>query len=544
MLRKYACLLCVVSFAIPASVYGEDQLLPPNQTISGAIDHYINAKLAKESVNAAPAASDATFLRRITLDLNGRIPTISELQAYLESTNPKKKEELVDRLMKSPAFARHMGHQFTVFMQSSDITLRNRVDNGLRQYLRTSFETDKKWDQIFREVLLPNYEKKEQNGAEQFLKSRIRDLNAVTNDVSVIFFGVNVSCAQCHDHPLVKDWTQDHFYGMKSFFARTVDNGGFLAEKAHGVVKYTPNGRKEKVAPVIFLSGKDVTPKEYREPTKEETKAEKKVFDKAKKDKKSPAPPPVSLRRTLVEVALQPDQSDFFSKAIVNRLFFQFFGQGLVSPLDQMHSENAPSHPELLAWLARDTEKNGYDLHRLVRGIVMSDAYGRSSYWKSGETPTPDLFAVAHVRPLTPLQLGMALRMVGTDPNNFPTKSDQLEKQMEQLERSAEGLASLFEHPGEHFEVSITEALLFANSDRIQKEILQGNGRLVSRMMTLKSPEEKVRLAVRTVLSRPVDAEEMGLLTSYLAQRSDRQEDACQQIVWALMTGGEFRFNH
>ncbi len=104
----------------------------------------------------------------------------------------------------------------------------------------------------------------------------------------------------------------------------------------------------------------------------------------------------------------------------MNRIWHRLFGQGLVMPLDQMHSANPPSHPELLAWLARDLADHGYDLKRLIRGLVLSRAYARGSRWEGSEPPRPSLFAVALVRPLTPMQLATSLRLATVDPASSP----------------------------------------------------------------------------------------------------------------------------
>src|SRR5262249_16828678 len=114
----------------------------------------------------------------------------------------------------------------------------------------------------------------------------------------------------------------------------------------------------------------------------------------------APPPPKFSRRAKLLEVALKEGENRFIARAIVNRLWYRLLGQGLVMPVDQMHTENPPSHPELLEWLARDQIEHGYDLTRLVRGIVLSQAYSRSSQWEKGPRPEAKLFAVANVRPL------------------------------------------------------------------------------------------------------------------------------------------------
>jgi hypothetical protein len=537
--------LCLAATTSPAvAQQPAPDLLPPDQPIEQAIDHYVDAKLRSAKLRPAPLADDATLLRRLTLDLSGRIPTLAETAEYLASTDSGKKVKLVDRLLASSAFARHQAQEFLAFLQGEERTRKGPKQSPLKDYLRTSFAEDRPWDRIFRELMLPDDSDPKTRGASEFLKGRVKDLNRLTIDVSVIFFGVNVSCAQCHDHPHVHDWTQDHFYGMKSFFARTVDSGGFLAERDYGLVKYLPHKGQEKVAPVMFLSGKKLDVPGLREPTKEEKKKEQERLDLAKKAKKPPAPPQFSLRARFVETALEPGQRDFFARAVVNRLWYRFHGRGLVTPLDQMHSANPASHPELLQWLARDFVEHGYDLRHLVRGLVLSNAYARSSRWDGEDVPDEKYFAMAQLRPLTPMQLAVSLRLATTDPESLPADPAQAEKRLEALEKSAEKFASLFPQPDDRFQVSVSEAMLFANNEALLKELLQGPGTLATRLATIPDLEKRADLAVRTVLGRPPRPEEISALTEYLRNRADRPEEACRQVVWALMTSAEFRFNH
>ncbi|MCS7045056.1 MAG: DUF1549 and DUF1553 domain-containing protein, partial [Gemmataceae bacterium] len=363
------CLAFALAAGLTTLICGEEPtLLSVDQPVEAAIDHYITALLTAEKMTPAPPADDAAYLRRVTLDLVGRIPTPAELDAYLADRDPHKKAKLVDRLMASPGFVRHQANELHTLLQAEESGRKGVKKTALRDYLVASLSKNEGWDKIFRAVMLPDEANPATVGASEFLKARVKDLNKLTIDVSTVFFGVNVSCTQCHDHPHVPEWKQDHFYGMKSFFARTVDNGGFLAEKDFGVVKYIPNKAKEKVAPVMFLSGKTLDVPGLREPTAEEKKREQTRLDEAKKAKKPAAPPQFSLRAKLVETALEPDQRDIFARNLVNRTWHRFFGRGLVMPLDQMHAANPASHPELLAWLARDTIAHGYDLRRLVRG--------------------------------------------------------------------------------------------------------------------------------------------------------------------------------
>jgi len=159
---------------------------------------------------------------------------------------------------------------------------------GLYDYLLVSVSENRGWDRMFKDIMLPDETAPKDAGAAEFLKTRVKDLNRLAIDASSIFFGVNVSCAQCHDHPHVQQWTQDQFYGMKSFFARTVESGGFLGERDFGVVKYIPNQGTEKVSPVLFLTGKQIDAPGMKEPTGAEKLKEQKRLDLGKKAKAPP----------------------------------------------------------------------------------------------------------------------------------------------------------------------------------------------------------------------------------------------------------------
>ena len=519
-------------------------LLPPDRPIAEVVDHYLDETLRKEGVKPAPTADDVTLARRLTLDLAGRIPTAAESIAYDESTDPEKKTRLIDRLMASPGFVRHQATELDTMLMAGN-------KGSLRDYLVKVVGENVSWDKIFRELMLPDQTDKARKAAAEYLRARVKDTDRLTAEVSSTFFGVNISCAQCHDHPLVDDWKQDHFYGMKAFLDRTFLNGtgtgGFLGEHDYGTVKFKTTEGVERQARMMFLTGRKVAEPEAKSPSSDARKKEKEQLQRAQKEKVPPPPPTFSARASLVEVALEPGEREFFARAIVNRVWHRLFGRGLVMPLDQMHSANPPSHPDLLAWLARDTIDHGYDLRRLIRGLVLSRGYARTSQWESEDPPRPSLFAVALVRPLTPMQLACSLRIATTDPTSLPsgTNPPDLEKRISTLEDAARSMAGAFGSSGGDTQIGVAEALLFSNGKRIAQEFLSdGDGRLVGRLKQIAAPADQIELAVRNVLSRPPDDEDRRILAGYLSQRTDRPEEACRQLVWALLTCAEFRFNH
>ncbi len=531
--------LMAVAFGISSLVFADDaakpaELLPADRPIHEVVDHYIDAQLKAENAKAAPQTDDANLIRRLTLDLAGRIPAISESKSFVESKDADKRVQLVDRLMKSPEFVQYQADLF-----DRSIT---QGQGSIRGYLTKAFTEKRGWDKMFRDILLGQQDDPMQKAALDFLKQRAKDTDQLTNDVSVVFFGVNVSCAKCHDHPLVSDWTQNHFFGMKSFFNRTFDNGGFIAERSYGEVSYKTTTGETRPAKLMFLTGTEISEPEAKEPSKDEKKKEDELFKKLAKEKKQPPAPKFSRRAQLIDVALKPETNTFFSKSIVNRVVHHMFGYGFVMPLDQMHSANPPSHPALLQWLARDLVTHNYDLRRLVRGLALSKAYSRSSRWENGERPEEYLFAVANVRALRPMQLSKSLSLASADPNSFlgDVKPDELEKRIAQSANP--GNASMFEEPGDNFQVSADEALLFSNSDKVFGSYL--NGGLFRRLKDIKERGKLIDTAVWSILSRAPSDEESKVLTEYVSRREDRFDDACRQVIWSLLASTEFRFNY
>ena len=507
-------------------------------SIESVIDDQIAAKIKTEGIAPAAQAGDAALIRRLTLDLVGRIPTAGEVAIYTKSNDPSKRAQLVDRLMASPAFARFQAIQFDVMLSEQ------AGKTGLQDYLKLALQENRPWDGIFRDLMLPDETDAKKKGASNYLRPKLTDLDKLTAEVSVAFFGVNVSCAQCHDHPNVKDWTQEHFYGLKGFFARTYDASGFLGEREAGLVKYKPTKGAEAKAKLMFLTGASVESKTIRELDKDEQKKEKESIDKAKAAKIAPPAPAFSARAELVKLALQPKESTFFAKSIVNRLWHRYLGYGLVTPLDQMHSENEPSHPALLDALAERMKAAKYDLKVLSRGIVMSQAYSRASAYESESQPAASTFAVARLKPLTPQQLATSLKIASSDPKVFENmKADEFEKKIEQIEQSARGFASLIAQPGvDTFQIGVSEALLFSNSDRTQKEFLtDGAGTLLARAKTEADP---AKMMVRTVFGRAITETEIKAFTAFLSARADRPAEGHRQLLWALLASPEFRFNH
>lgn len=539
--------LLLFVFGLTATQVIAGELKAPDLSVEAAIDDYIQQQLTARQIHAAPPCNDSALIRRTTLDLAGRIPTAVEARQYAESTEKDKRATLVDRLMASPDFALHFRNQLDTMLMGG-----KKGNSGeFRDYLLRSVRQGRSWDQMFRDMLIGSEDDADIKPALTFVKSRVKELDEITNETSVIFFGVNVSCAKCHDHPLVGDWKQDHYFGMASFFQRTYQtkkNG--LAEKFSGEVKFKTTKGEDKVAKFMFLTGATIDEPVVEVSADVRKQRDEEVKKQMQDDKAGPpSRPEFSPRTKLVELALKPENEPMFARNIVNRVWAMFIGRGLVHPLDQMHSGNPASHPDLLEWLTRDLIAHKYDLRRLVKGIVMSEVYARSSEWSgSTETPAPEHFAVALVRPLSPRQYALSLQIACERPDNIASQIADTEKWLkrrEELDRQVEGVANQFELPGENFQVGVDEALLFANSPQFTENYLRDNpDRIVGVLKQQPDHATRIATAYWAILSRNPTPDEVSACEQYLAKRDTDQVAALRQMTWALLTSPELRFNH
>ncbi|WP_254507771.1 DUF1549 domain-containing protein [Anatilimnocola floriformis] len=502
----------------------------PFQKSAAEIDRRLAEHWQHKNITPAEAASDETLLKRVSLDLIGRVPTQAEYEARLPSGKPlaERYSAIVAELLDSSEFALHQGAMLDEMLQGTAAGNAEFTD-----YLRRSLREGKPWDQLFRELLVGPWDTPERKPAARFLDVRAKDLDKLTTDATRVFFGVDVSCARCHDHPLVDDWKQDHYYGMASFFHRTTGGKGSIGEKTEGDVTFKGAGGTQQAARVMFLSGQI-------------------AVDPPDVDGKKPK---VSRREQLVTIAL--GEQKFLSRALVNRLWQQYFGRGLVHPVDQIHSGNPPSVPGLLEWLAEDFVANGYDFKRLTGAIVSSRAYQLSSRWEHASTiPDEGDFAVARLQHLTPRQYAFSL-LVATGRADY-SPANALEQRAERLagdsankritqylaveQQAAELLSQL--DPKEDGQTSAAEALFLSNNPAVQKLFAVEANTLAAKLAGVADSKELATAAIRAVYGRAADSAEVEHLAEWINSQKTSRQRTCEQLVWVLCTAAEFRFKH
>jgi Protein of unknown function (DUF1549)/Protein of unknown function (DUF1553) len=549
------------------------------ESLHRQIDRLIESKMERE---AAPSATDGEFLRRVCLDLTGMVPTAAEARSFLDDPSPYKRQKLIDGLMASPQYARHMQNAFDAML------MERRDDKHVpatewRAFLRGAFAANRPYNQLVSEILSADGTDPKTRGAAKFYLDRLADPNLLTRDVSRLFLGRDLQCAQCHDHPLIDDYKQSHYYGIFAFLNRTTlfgadpagvkKNSAVLAEKADGEVTFSSVFKKK----VSHQTG----PRILDGPAAAEPRVPKGAEYLVAPDKANKVRPiPRYSRRGELAQRLTSAAVPQFSRNIVNRLWAIMMGRGLVHPLDLDHAENPPADAELLDLMAREFVVLGYDIKTFLRELALTRAYQRSSEPPPGASPGDDnardsKFAVASLKPLTPEQLawsvmqGLGLvamtrqkaeeKLDGHDPKLraiFQTDARRRALRIAMIEESVHDqlqsdvmpfvrqFAAAAGQPEDAIEPTVHQALFLSNGRQIQTWLAPSNGSLVGRLAPLADAAAVAEELYLSLYSRRPTDEERADVAQYLSERGKERVPALQELAWAMLTSTEFRFNH
>lgn len=503
-----------------------------DEPLHSRVDALIDAKLAGQPV--AALADDAEFLRRVFLDFAGRIPGVIEVREFLNDAAADKREKLIGKLLASEEFANRMADLMHVMLME-----RRGEHPEWIAYLRESFKQNKSWDQLAREMVSPDPKNEQTRASAFFLSKRLEhygqnaiDYPILTRDVGRLFLGMDLQCAQCHDHLFIKDYKQDDFQGMYVVFLNTAlrNDTKFPAVSENLMTK------KIEFQSVFNPEKKSIGP---RVPGREEitipafAKGEE-YLEAPDKKSKDPGRPKFSPLEQLAQQLTTPDNLQF-SKNIANRMWFVTMGRGIVHPLDLHHSENLPSHPELLELLAREMIAHKFDIKWLLRELALTRTYQRSGVLPSNaKEPLPEQFAVALEKPLSAEQLFASVtQAIGTPPND-PLK-----------QKFLKAFANPPMEPEGEFAPSLRAALFLMNDADLLKLLELQPGNLLTRLQALASAEAVAEELYLSVLSRRPSADEVAEVSEQLAKLAGERRDAVvKQLAWALLASAEFCLNH
>lgn len=490
-------------------------------SVTQAVDAWVAEGWRQRGLTPAPAADDPTWCRRVHLDLIGRIPTGGELEAFLRSPDPAKREALVDRLLVTGEHGVRLREVWDVLLMGRakrDRQEDRRRDNGWWAFLETAFRTNRPWNEVVRDLLTARPTTPESRGASWFLYERRGEHQAIAQAVAPVIYGARLDCAQCHDHPLAREIKQAHYWGLVTAFnrSRNVEGGSEVAESAvGGFVNFTNLKHESQPAVVTLLTGRTLGESWPAGDHKEEDHDDLYVDAQAKV-----RVPRYSRREAFASAATR--DNPLLARAFVNRMWSVLLGRGIVHPADEMNARNVPSHPELLDWLSRDFEDHGYDARRLIRGLVLSRPYAL----KPGGAP-PEAFAGALERPLSPEQIARSWRVAaGLAPEDAA------------LRRAA--AAALPDPLSGPYNATFQQAQFLAYSPALDAVLKESGTGVGVRIAGLPEASDRVRETFAAAYGRLPDDEELARASGFLEAHGGTPAEGLRDLQWALLTSAEF----
>ena len=508
------------------------QPLPP-ETFTQAprqnlIDDLVLAKLQSLNLPPSPRCNDAEFLRRAYLDTIGKLPTPEETRGFLDSTDPQKRSKTIEELLTRPEFVDYWTYQWSDLLLLSGDRLRPKALDAYYAWIRQRVEQNVPWDEFARGVLLSKGSTFE-NGAANFYALH-QDPQDISETVSAAFLGMSIQCARCHDHPLEK-WTNDDYYGMVSLFARVRGKGWggdfrggdgnrtvFLAER--GEVMQPRTGRPQPPRPLEGTA----------------------LSLNADGDR----------REALVEWLVTP-KNPYFSRAIVNRVWANFMGVGLVEKVDDLRLTNPPSNPVLMDALAAELVRADYDLKTLMRLILNSETYQRSSEPLPGNLADERYYSRFYTRRLKAevmLDAFADVTGVATEFKDYAPGTRALQLRdvsvasyfLDAFGRPDRILTCTCERSDEP---SMTQVLHLANGSTLLSKLEAAEGRLATWMTNATPPDEVISQLYLAALCRQPTAGERASLMELLSQTPPAELRAVyEDLTWSLLTSREFLFQH
>ncbi|MCB9868431.1 MAG: DUF1549 domain-containing protein [Planctomycetes bacterium] len=483
------------------------------------IDRAVFDKLRRMRLRPTERCDDATFLRRVYLDIINQVPEPAEAAAFLADTRPDKRTRLVDALLQRPEFPDVQAMQWAEVLRIESQRLERKGMHVYTEFLRDAFRDGTPMDELVRKLLTATGSNFRDPAANFYLVQR--QPNLIAEDVAQNFLGIRIQCAQCHNHPFER-WTMDDYYGFAAFFARVGRKRGehpyesIVFPRTSGEVR---NQRSNLVAAPKLLGGAE--PKLGREDD----------------------------RRAALASWLTGKDNPWFKTTIANRLWARMFGRGLVDPVDDVRVSNPPSHPELYRLLGDKLAASGFDVRQIIRDICRSHTYQQRP--GGGQTPSGS-FAEAGVRRLTAEQLLDAVSKVTGVAERYRNLPSGANATQVEDGNPRNRFLDVFGRPrrtsactcDRRSEPTLSQALHLINGETIARRVRDRNGRL-HRLLRAKKPTaailEELFLAA---YARPPSPSEVHRLQQVVDKDPKQRVAALEDVFWALLNSKEFLFNH
>lgn len=496
---------------------------PPERTL---VDRFVLGRLKQLGIPPSPVCDDATFIRRVTIDMTGRLPTLGETQAFLADANSNKRDQLVDRLVDGPGYADHFANKWAA-------VLRNKRRNGndipytyrFHAWIRDSLAANVPYDQFVRGVLTA-YGNAEAYPPVAWYRE-VATSSEQMEDTAQLFLGMRLACAKCHHHPFER-WSQQDYYGFEAFFTQV----------GLKVSRFNP---QTNLPDMVYLKGNvpQATNPRTNQPVKPTGLGGEPLDIPAWED----------ARQAMVDWMAAAD-NPFFAKALVNRYWKHFFGRGIVDPEDDLRVTNPPSNPELLDELAKHFIEHKFNLKDLVRTICKSSVYQLSSEPTELNERDEQNFSRFYPRRMPAEIFYDAINHVVGVPAGFGgvpqgTTAVQLPDNgfnnyflqvfgKPEAESACECERSI--------EANLAQSLHLLNSPDVQGRLQNGNGTaaLLNRDQE-RADEAKITEVYLRAFSRPPMPDELNALSAHVAGTTNKQQ-AWEDVLWAVLNAKEFQF--
>ncbi|QDU45260.1 Bacterial Ig-like domain (group 2) [Symmachiella dynata] len=493
----------------------------PAVTESNFIDPLIHDKLRKLNILPAGPADDATYLRRVYLDVIGTLPTPAESRAFLSDSRPNRRALLVDKLLARPEYADYQALKWSDLLRVNRLALGHKGAYAYYRWIRDTFRDNKPMDAFAAELVTAAGPTSEAPAAHFYKVAGDAHKRAAT--FSQVFLGVRIECAQCHHHPQDR-WSQTDYYGMHAFFTQPTFQASNLGELL------TTSGQEKSVHP---RTNQEIFAYPLATPYPKHT--------------------PTGDRRERLADWLTDAENPWFARNIVNRAWAHFLGRGLVEPIDDFRLTNPPSNPQLLDALAREFVENGYDYQHLIRTITASAAYQRAS--TVNETNRRDeqnysrflfkridaevlLDAVVQVTGVPEKFAGVAAgyRAIQLWDSQVPHYF------LKTFGRPVRATACSCERTAAP---TVGQVLHVLNSPEIQEKLSHQGGRIAGMLRSGTDDETFINELSLACFSRPpTEAEQAKLMEHLQGKQGPARQQAAEDIAWSMLNSMEFLFNH
>ena len=495
----------------------------PNFTPRGFIDQLAAEKWKKLGLKPSSPCDDPTFLRRVTVDLCGRLPTVDESRAFLADASGDKRDQAIERLLASPDYPAYFALKWGSILRNSNLAGADRASYAFHNWLKDMVARNRPYDEFVRGIVAASGEWADAPAINWFWQSRDDQLHQVTADTAQVFLGLRLQCAKCHHHPYER-FTQDDYYGLAGFYTRL--------------------GRKSFGEPPPYFTSPNVTIGERHPITGQQI--EPKFLDGAIAKFTAEEDP----RHALVDWMSKPE-NPFFSKTMVNRLWGHFFGRGLVHEVDDLRETNPPSNPELLEALAREFRDHKFDIKHMIRLMVQSRAYQLSSDPTDDNRKDQQNFARFYARRLPAEVAHDAVEQATGFKTNFSNMSADSRAIDLPHERFGSYFLDTFDRPKRvsgcecerSTSATLSQVLLLSNSDEVEGKLQNGAARIAKLFEAKRSTPEMVEELYLATFSRYPTPREVTIATGYIDRDSEPRK-AVEDLLWTLLNSREFLFNH